>query len=325
MLIALSHISALEALRDHTANGMPLHADQLHPPLYDFERRGWRQLRTCGTTASEAQDVLDARNCPLSEPLHFMVAGNAARRTGPRVQCHVYSDRLPAGSLVAIAPDRYCASPELCFYQLACELPLPLAAAVGYELCGTYGKDALSERGFSCRAALTTPHHIERHLAALGARRGIRHARAALRLVLPNAASPREAILAMLLTFPRRLGGYGLPMPVLNGAVPSCASRSGLFRCDLLWPEQKVAIEYDSDAWHTGTRRISADATRRVALERAGIRVVTITNAQVKDRRLMNEAAALVAGMLGVRMRDSTGRWEDDKIRLRETLLTQEI
>lgn len=321
MSIVFSHISALEALRAATAYDgcTAIHSEALR--LCDLRRSGWQQLKASGTTASEAAFACKELFPSLTPPVHFMVAGRNAQRAGQDSNCHVCVEKLPPGSLVDLGRDCYCASPELCLFQLAGTQPLATAVKAGYELCGTFNIDARSDAGFTCRDPLTTPDRFQKMLTKLGSRPGIRNARAVAKLILAGAASPMEAALAMLLTFPRRSGGYGLPRPTLNQKVECALPSRRTCICDLYWPAHRVAVEYDSDAWHTGSDRIARDAERRILLERSGIRVLTITNHQVRDRRRMDEAAYLLSKLLGVRMRDSTGAWTAAKKELREQVL----
>ncbi len=109
---------------------------------------------------------------------------------------------------------------------------------------------------------------------------GIKIARWALDHVLDRSASPAETKVALALTLPCKIGGMGLPQPSLNRFIPlNAAEQKALnrsyFLCDLYWEQAKLAIEYDSDAEHSGSERIASDAARRNALLRLGITVIT--------------------------------------------------
>ena len=73
--------------------------------------------------------------------------------------------------------------------------------------------------------------------------------------------------------------------PVSLGKRGSWTTDRSGFRCDLLWPDQGVAVEYDSTLCHTGAARIARDAARRNALESLGLTVVTATWRQVANVR----------------------------------------
>ena len=68
----------------------------------------------------------------------------------------------------------------------------------------------------------------------------------------------------MLLTLPYKRGGSNIAHPNMNALIPigkrnRWATDRSHFRCDLLWPEQNVAVEYDSTLCHTGAERIAED------------------------------------------------------------------
>ena len=117
-----------------------------------------------------------------------------------------------------------------------------------------------------------------------------------------------ESVLFAMLVLPCSLGGYGLPMPVLNQRVDVAAlakkvTGSQFYECDLFWPEKNLDVEYDSKTFHSSKKKISKDSKKRNALEHMGIRVVTVTWEQVSDPIEMNRIARIIARHLGVRLR----------------------
>ena len=126
--------------------------------------------------------------------------------------------------------------------------------------------------------------------------RGWRKACRALSHVQAGSASPMETALTMMLCLPVARGGFGLPLPELNEAI-------GPLRCGLYWPAARLALEYDSNAYHTGARRIAHDAQRRAELARLGVEVVTVTHTQVIATDELAKVARIVAGRLGRRVR----------------------
>ena len=80
-----------------------------------------------------------------------------------------------------------------------------------------------------------------------------------------------ETKLAMLLTLPYKHGGYGLIAPEMNSQIiPAKTAKRSVgkkyYSCDLFWHDYDLAVEYDSDLFHTGTTRIANDSKRRNAL-----------------------------------------------------------
>jgi very-short-patch-repair endonuclease len=66
-------------------------------------------------------------------------------------------------------------------------------------------------------------------------------------------------------------------------------------RPDLSYPDAKIALEYDSDRWHTGTAQRHADAERRNRLRAVGWTVIEVTPATL---RRPDDLIALVATAL---------------------------
>lgn len=69
----------------------------------------------------------------------------------------------------------------------------------------------------------------------------------------------------------------GLPAPEVNVAV-------GEYVPDLLWREQRVIVEFDSVAHHSGPGAFTADRDRHNALTAAGYHVIHVTWAQLTRR-----------------------------------------
>jgi hypothetical protein len=73
---------------------------------------------------------------------------------------------------------------------------------------------------------------------------------------------------------------------------------------DLLWDDAHLAIEYDSDAFHTASRRIANDARRRDVLTELGYRVITVTTEHMRSAPEIERVATLVAKHLGQALPD---------------------
>lgn len=99
--------------------------------------------------------------------------------------------------------------------------------------------------------------------------------------------------------FETRLGALlrrgRLPIPIRQHEV-SHRGRT-VARCDLAYPEHRLAIEAMSVRWHFGRAALERDAQRRNALTRAGWRFIEITWGQMTNRP--NDVIGLVAETLG--------------------------
>ncbi|WP_204217296.1 hypothetical protein [Gordonibacter sp. An230] len=238
---------------------------------------------------------------------------------------------MPEGSLRALAlpgcdEPLFVTSPELTFVHMASLLGFALTVHLGYELCGTYAPDESQPFGLRSRKPLSAPEKLGSYLDRATGMRGAKKARVALPHVIRGSASPRESTLAELVTLPYLRGGSSIEHPVMNEVLPIPArnrwatDRSSL-RCDLLWPEKRVAVEYDSTLCHTGAERIAEDASRKNALEALGFIVVTATWKQVENYREYNRFAKALAKHLGGRIRPACSDFPARQFALRRELL----
>ena len=281
-----------------------------------------------GRYGGEAPGLMEVRDAaqgvlPSDGEIHVSVPDEARRVGALGVTRHRWRRGGERGSYVRVRRGVYVSSPPMLFLDLAPCLCLEHLIELGYELCGGF---AYRQAGgfFSCDP-LVTPAALARFAGAATCRRGRKKAAHAASLVLGGAASPREAHVAMLLSLPPRLGGYGLRRPELNGAVVldeegwRVLGRRSL-RCDLLWRQAGVALEYESDQFHAGLPAYVADSKRRNVLKRVGVDVVTLTNAEVRSEVAMDGLSIGLARALGQRIRGAQPEAQMAKRRLRGLL-----
>lgn len=247
---------------------------------------------------------------PLFGPVLDILCHKASQRSrAAGVQSHVWGRPL---SLLAVAPIQdglFCSSASLCYLQLASSCEIAELALLGCELMGTYAPCDFATFGLMARDPLMTPASLQCFLDTCGPVNGLARAREALGYLLPRSASPMESRVALYLTLPRRLGGYGLPKPDLNlrfgvdGKAREITDKH-FFRGDLCWKDAGIALEYDSDAAHTGPDRIAADTKRRNALAYLGITVLGITRKQAFDVGEFDRVARTLAKLLDIPMRE---------------------
>jgi len=116
-----------------------------------------------------------------------------------------------------------------------------------------------------------------------------------------------ETKLAIFLTLPYMLGGFGFSLPELNRSIVLSKTARKVFNkdyyvCDLFWPDERVAVEYDSDQQHTGSDRIANDSIRRNALSSLGVKVVSVTKQQLYSSVELERAARTIAKKMNRRL-----------------------
>lgn len=284
---------------------------------------GRHAFRDC---APSIRSVAHLEKCMpyLAAPYHCLVPSRSDKRNLANVITHVSSIQYSQGSFVQVAHGIYISSPELCFIQLARDSEQERLIFDGYLLCSkfAFAHETPSEQGgLPKRDPVTSTKSIERYLAANSNLPGSAPARKALAHVIDNAASPAEIQTAMRLSTPCRLGGFGLPKPVLNQRI-DLSSRARKFasrsyhEADLCWPDAKLILEYDSDREHLNPTTHAEDAIKRGVLEEMGYQVIVVTNLQLRSTEEMGKVAQRIAHRLGVRIRLRAKGFEDAQRKL---------
>lgn len=291
---------------------------------------GWlEQPSPCDARAPEdscvsAEHLRQARallGSASKDELRVLVGSQStlSRREGALVSVLEASRPLPAGSFFEVGGQLRVVSPELCFVRLARHMNETELALVGMELCGMYRANPMTHRvEYGC-TPLCTVQSLCSMIEDLPKTAGRKRARVVARRLADGAASPQESVLYLLATTSTRLGGYGLPKPLLNppatlDETAQLIAGQGEARCDLYWVKQRVIVEYDSDEFHVRTR--ASDAERRDGLESMGNRVMTITTAQLKSFARLDACMTTLARYLGRRRQPSDKAIRDRRLTL---------
>ena len=267
----------------------------------------------------------------LALPVHIVLGSQETRRLSPVATQHVFSAKTPIGCFMNIGNGVMVSSPEFCFLQMASQLTLIELIELGYELCGVYSlplayDKEVPECGFYQRKQLTGTRKLKDFLGSMTSVKACEKAQRAVRYIQDNSASPMETKLAMLMTLPYKLGGYGFKTPQLNYRITLSKTAKRYFTkdyyvCDLYWPDEKVAVEYDSDMFHTGSERIANDSNKRNALALQGIQVVSVTRRQLYRFKELEGATKTIAKHLGKRLFPKKGDFATVRLKLRKQLL----
>ncbi len=231
----------------------------------------------------------------------------SASRCWAEGRCHACNIELPSRSIARVrsgALSGLCiCGPELSLAQSAGILSLPQLLRAAYKLCGSYDTDRRNRR----IGSVTNVRKIGEMIRRLPNMRGIQKARTALRYMLDNSWSERESMLAIHCVLPYRLGGYGLPKPVLNYKVglnnlEKRTSGKNYLVIDMYWPDREYGIEYDSNKHHTYCRQIDNDSRRSGVLMHKGIEKVSITTGMFDDFVQFDKTARMIGRDLGKRV-----------------------
>jgi len=305
--------------------------------------------------STKEQENLISQALPLSLPLHIMFKKQSTSRLSKKLRPHIFTGQTPEGCFIQIddnfADDiddnlyddvdanrdynLYVSSPEFCFLQMAGKYALLGLIELGYELCGSYSMPAAKSaagdsrapvKGFYDRPPLTSTRKLAAFLTRMPGAKGHQKAIRALRYILDGSASPMETKLSMFLTLPYKLGGFGFPKPELNRRIiPSKINKHFsdkiFFVCDLFWPDHDLAVEYDSEQFHTGRDKIADDSKKRNSLTMMGITVITVTKTQIFDRTEFEKVVGVLSKCLKKRLRFKNPQFAEIHNELRELLL----
>lgn len=221
---------------------------------------------------------------------------------------HRCNQPLVSGSLLRIDHGLYATSPELCLLHAAKGSPLPRVALLGSCLCGVFRIDPGQRTGLSSRTPITSRRKIAQYLSRHQGRDSVKPLEQALPYIHDGAASPPESFLQLVLELPHRYGGFALSGCRTNYQVrprhwAQRASERSYLVPDLCWPEEKLALEYDSTKIHTSAEQMSRDAQKRLALESEGYKVISVTAKQLASPQAMGFIAEEIYRRLGKRLR----------------------
>lgn len=241
----------------------------------------------------------------LPKPLHVLVEGRDTCRNNRLVRARA-GGIVPPNSFISLGGGVYICSPEYRFLRSGKTKYLPAQADYGTELCGIYLLYPGSEDGFVKCVPRTTPELIARYLERCEGVHGIKQARAALPFVLGNARSPMESTITVILVLPPRWGGYRLEGIALNVPVETNLDIahdgiSDMRTCDIYFDDVNVDIEYQGSHRHAGARKMRADDHRRILLENAGVKVITLSYDDASNVSIMNRVVDRIRGLRGIR------------------------
>ena len=236
------------------------------------------------------------------------------RRKGCNI--HLCQTALPAGAVISRDGKRV-ASPELVFLELACRLDIHRLILLGLQLCSHPPDDPFK--------AITTKQKLKAFLAKCPRHHGRLKALRAVKYIEDGSASIMESIAYMILTLPHALGGYGLNGVVFNHEVrlrDEAGKRLGQKRCfmDLYYRQAKLAVEYESFAFHNSPSEQGKDAMRAVILDRHGIEVMHLSTIQLYSAEACMDFAFNLASRLGKRMQIRAERFDEMHTHLRTLL-----
>lgn len=244
------------------------------------------------------------------------VLGQNARYQAKNKKIHSCDLPLPVGAIKSLS-GKMVASPELLFLELASKLSIHRLILLGLQLC--------SHSPGNPYEAITTKQKLYKFLEKTPWHYGHRKAMRAVKYVENGSASIMESITYMILALPHSLGGYGLNGTIFNYEIlvkSKARMRPGQVRCftDLYYKKAKLAVEYDSFAYHNSPSDQGKDVVRSALLERQGVKVMHLSTIQLYDKDACRVFSYNLAVRLGKRIQIRTKKFDQMHALLRELL-----
>lgn len=277
----------------------------------------------------------------LGLPLSCLARSRAARSSSRGIDWQLVQGDLPFGSIVESDLGLRVANPGLTLLTMGRKLTVTKLALAAYEMTGYFSvfePPAHIERMLAdCRADIAArvpcpwrrvidsagrPTNLwqRKSLVEIGellefskAASGIRGAKKlerALSMVNGVVASPLEAQVSALLTFPKAVGGCGLVGFENNRRIElSSSSRAmaaqGVCYVDLFHEGveggRPLSIECQGMVAHASNESVLSDADRLAALQRMGHDVLFLTSRQLRDANQREEMLRFIAERVGQR------------------------
>jgi len=251
-----------------------------------------------------------------TNPVDFTVSERSARSQKKGRIIHLCELPLPAGAVIS-RNGTMVVSPELLFLQLASKLDIHRHILLGLQLCSHPPGNPV--------AAITTKQKLKAFLAKTPGHRGHRKALRTIKYIENGSASIMESLVYMILTLPYALGGYGLNGAIFNYEIKlkdEASKRLGQKRCfaDLYYKSAKMAVEYESFAFHHSPIDQGKDMVRSAILERQGVEVMRLSTIQLYDQDACMDFAINLASRLGKRIQIRTKKFNQTHALLRTLL-----
>ena len=242
----------------------------------------------------------------FSTPMHVAVPKGICRNKTEIITYHMIPKGLPDNSFIRITNDIFISSPEMCFMQAALVLPTHQLVKLANELCAIYVFDPYEDYGQRNREQITTVLNIRDYLQQSKGLKGRSKALQAIQYACDRANSPMEVNLATIAALPLCHGGFGLGDFALNYDVAlSDEGASHLGRsvccCDMVWPEKKVVLEYDSNLSHLSPQQHAKDKARITALSLSGYKVISVTAVDIHSYGKIEDLFQTLRHALGLR------------------------
>ena len=290
-----------------------------------------RVLPRCSSLADSVSSSREVREVvqgtPFEHvPLHVLTDSfRSMAKNEQGIFFHTHAGSFPRGAFIQLSQRIFVSSPQLSFVQISRSSGFGRAFRYGCSLCGSFALDDEKEFGIVKRERMLSAYQLRAFVEGHDDIYGVVAARKVAQYLVDNSASPRETAVMGALSLPLRYGGMGLSGAYLNRRIDipkkyNLPGKRQFFVADLLWPDAKVAVEYDSDAVHAHKYGIYRDSEKRKMLISMGYTPLCITSIQLDSPSDLALAADAIRRALGKRRRPVPKDYDERVAALRKEL-----
>ena len=242
----------------------------------------------------------------FSRPIHLAVSQDICRDSTKEIRYHLLPSNLPHDSFVPLCNLLNISSPEYSFLQAALELPIHMLVRLANDLCAIYMIDSDEDTFQRNREPITSVESIKYYLNKATGLKGVSAARQAITYALNNSNSPMESKLATLARLRGVHGGFGTSGQILNYNITLSKKGAEYYGrptiCgDMVWPKEKIVLEYDSNLTHLTREQHATDKGRATALTMSGYQVISVTADKIRTFRGIEDLFWGLRRMLGLK------------------------
>ena len=269
--------------------------------------------------------LLESEYFRKSGLIELLLSSDKFKHSPSKLRCVIRGCTFPNGSFCKLNSGIYVIAPRLLFLEYAFKHDLVETVYLGNRLASKFVIiDDENSKLMKCDPLLEIDD-VKSFLDKMDGYPGIKTARRASRYIVNEAESPMEINVLMLLTLPRSLGGFGIPLPRMDYEIdvdknqfPAYGKSSARF--DMYWKQGALDVEYDSNQFHSNPKKLEADSIRRNVIKSMGYDVITVTSKEYRDLDSMIEIAQYISKKIGYRLRGLDIEWRSRAMMLVDKL-----
>lgn len=274
----LSHNTALSIYKEYRIGYLSFN-------LFKSKNSLFKNSCISNKLVNRAKNLINTNNA-----IDILINNKNSYHKNKQVKRHLCSIKLPNNAFRKISNNIFIISPEFLFCQMASTFSVSELLIFGMEICGTYvtNKKQLFTNNTPLTSAIKILAFCKNFRKHQNNFKGIKKAVEVASMLKDNSASPKESVLYSALASPRKWGGFNIKNLNINKEINISSKAKAIcnqnyIRSDLSIAKSKIAIEYDSDQFHSVIAQNRKDKKRINALLHDKWKIFTFLADQLYD------------------------------------------